>query len=271
MYEMGLNNIKKYTILILLFLLVISCFYFVDSSNGAETNGNDGSSNGFNDNNKILVNNSSKNNGLSLSHGTYRFNESSNVVLEFTIGPSNVIRNCGNGLLFFNITLSYKENKMPLANQRVHLIVGNSTSSFITDANGMICNMEYHPNIYGDVTFKVLFNGSRILRNDSMISLEPVSVNMKYFLRETLHHNVPSGKPRHNVPSGNDTKEDNSPIHSNDPYNNFDDFEPSLNNTKAFKNDDSKVAYGEMKNTGLPLIQLLLSLIVVLGLLVCKK
>ncbi|WP_054835284.1 hypothetical protein [Methanobrevibacter arboriphilus] len=62
--------------------------------------------------------------------------------------------------------------------------------SFITDENGKITWNHFYPDIYGFVNFQMLFNGSTINNNGSMINLDPVSTHIIYYIAEPYNHRI---------------------------------------------------------------------------------
>ena len=244
--DLNRTKTRNYLVLILLVLVSFSCFYSLNSSNGVDVDKNNDLSNG-NDGNIGALKNADDSNETNVASGMYGgYNESSNVILEFNIRSYHIHAMCAGSTEFlsFNISLRYKGSNEPLSNQNVYLIIGNTTNSYITDKNGMISVDNYQPKIYGDVNFKVLFNGSTFLYNGSMVDLEPVSIYFKYLLHE------PSGGGRPPSVVGID---------------------PLKNKTNPKNINNSQFIHADMEKTGLPLIQLILSLMFILGFLIYKK
>ena len=261
--DLNRTKTKNSFILILLVLISLSWFCFLDSSNGVDVDKNNDLSNNLYDNIGALKN-ADDSNETNVAIGMYGgYNESSNVILEFNIRSYHVHAMCGGSTEFlsFNISLRYKDSNEPLSNQNVYLIIGNTTNSYTTDKNGMISVDNYQPNIYGDVNFKVLFNGATFLYNSSMVDLEPVSIYFKYF----LHEPSGGGGISPSVVNIYAFKKNNT------------NSEPNKNNSKLntsnskFNINNSQNGYAGMEKTGLPLIQLILSLMFILGFLIYKK
>jgi len=255
MSEFIFNKSKKYIILILIAILAISCFYFLDSSNGATL---DDDSDSESNNDGVSLENDSSNTINTSFFRKYSYNESSNVILEFTIGHSNMYQVGGGQMLYINISLHYKENNMPIPYRTVFLTVGNTTKAFVTDENGTYYNNTYHPYIFGNINFQVSYHGSEMLLDGEAVFLEPVSLSVDYYLSEWRT------SPLYSIinPDGiqiipEDEEDTNFPV------------EESLLANKTISNEnnsnDSPMAHGAMKETGFPLIQLILSFMVVLG------
>jgi hypothetical protein len=324
---------KNYIMLTLLVLVLISiaCFSSITSSNGTEVlknnttynladsnkvilnaadlendnsynvsnnndngddnnNGSDGNNNNSNSNN----NNSDVNESNHVSGNYKEYNESTNVILEFSINhyaryytASCISIGTGDEIFLIIVSLNYKNNNTPIPNQIVYITIGNETKEFMTDENGTI-QYQYFQREYGVVNIEALFNGSKIDVNGLIIDLEPVSVHIDYNLGEkptyiTLEPLNPYNPWKPYNPWGQ-----YKPWSQYNPVNLNIDFDLIVsssknltideskyeNNSTEYKNDpenNRQTAYAEMKETGVPFIQLIVALISIVSIFAYKK
>jgi len=215
-----------------------------------------------------------------VSYTTSGYNNSSNVVLKFELSPASDSHFGGVSQLWVYINLYFKDNNTPIPNHMVYMIVGNKTFNYTTDLNGSIVDL-FVPEVYGYTEFQFLFNGSVILDNESIIYLEPVSVYGYYYLSNlgiigpwNFPWWIPNWPPINpinmtiyvpQIPSDVMNYSKNITL-SESKYN-------YNNNTKhkSIMENNHQISYGKMKETGVPLIQLILTLLVVLGILRFNK
>lgn len=253
----------KIALLILLVFISLSCFYFLDSSNGEDVGDN------------------TNNNAISNSYPIVNLTISKNPTvhpIDFPMESSNVNLNANNYLIFVgngmngrvlsDISLTYKENNMPLSNQLIYFSIGNEISSFVTDENGMIPNIHFIPPKSGYV--KIFFNGSKYLYNNSIMDLVPVSRYFNYISSNPCcdEHDFKMLSHTFILPNQDSLNHNNDSkmyIGSNTSVNNSN----NKNNAKY----KSQIVFAEtkLKKTGIPLIQLILSLMFVLGFLLGKN
>lgn len=270
---------------LLLLAMVVVIFSFIGVSEGATNNEtinmssdskniNESIENLSNIDNKSIIDGNLSKPILGLYGGIRGYNESSNVILEFNVTRANIatMMVCGGSksYLYLDVSLRYKEDNSPLSNQIVYLIIGNETTSFITNENGIIHYL-YSPNIFGLVTFGAVFNESNILDNGSFIDLEPVSVYGDYYISEPYPYYP------HIIPSPNIIQ------YTPDPESNSDLFSPkdlSINKSNYGSNfpkvgdksgNNSQVVYGKMKETSVPSLPLIVFLIAILGIFGFKR
>lgn len=199
------------------------------------------------------------------SYNRYGYNESNNVILEFFLSPASDPHLGGVSQLWVYINLHFKEDCTPIPNQMVYMVVGNRTFTYMTDLNGSIVDI-FVPEVYGYTEFQFLFNGSIIQNNGSIIYLEPVSAQGDYFLSDSfLEINIP--KLIYTVP--------NPPEIVHYPKNitiNKSEYNPN-NNTKQKNTSENsyQIAHGDMKETSVPIMQLILALLAILGILRFKE
>ena len=185
--------IGKISFILLIFLISVSCVYSMDDYNGQETIELDNKSS---DNDSLNIITDLNNSSVPififppdlLIDEVNSINESNNVILEFTIKKftQQIVFACGSSrpYLSFDGFLSFKETNAPLPNQTINFAFGDEVRSFITDENGKITWNHFYPDIYGFVNFQMLFNGSTINNNGSMINLDPVSTHIIYYIAE---------------------------------------------------------------------------------------
>ncbi len=190
-------TIGKIIFILLIFLISVSCVYSNDNYNEQRIIELDNKSN-YNDSLIIITD---LNNSIVPKHLFHpdllidevnSINESSNVMLEFTIKKftKQIFVVCGSSrpYLSFDGFLSFKETNAPLPNQTINFAFGDEVRSFITDENGKITWNYFYPDIYGFVNFQMLFNGSTIDNNGSMINLDPFYTYIIYYIAETSDH-----------------------------------------------------------------------------------
>ena len=189
--------IGKISFILLIFLISVSCVYSMDDYNGQETIELDNKSS---DNDSLNIITDLNNSSVPififppdlLIDEVNSINESNNVILEFTIKKftQQIFVVCGSSrpYLSFDGFLSFKETNAPLPNQTINFAFGDEVRSFITDENGKITWNHFYPDIYGFVNFQMLFNGSTIYNNGSMINLDPVSTHIIYYIDEPYDH-----------------------------------------------------------------------------------
>nr|WP_302578040.1 hypothetical protein [Methanobrevibacter arboriphilus] len=187
--------IGKISFILLIFFISVSFVHSTDDYNGLETvELDDKSSDDDSLNNYTDLNNSSIPIFIFPPYEVSSFNESSNVILEFTIKKSitQFLSFCGSSRHYLSIDgfLSFKETNAPLPNQTINFAFGDEVRSFITDENGKITWDYFYPDVYGFVNFQMLFNGSTIYNNGSMINLDPVSTHIIYYIAEPYNHRI---------------------------------------------------------------------------------
>lgn len=196
-----MNNIiiGKISFILLIFLISISCVYSMDDYNGQETIELDNKSS---DNDSLNIITDLNNSSVPififppdlLIDEVNSINESNNVILKFTIKKftQQFVVSCGSSRPYLSIDgfLSFKETNAPLPNQTINFAFGDEVRSFITDENGKIIWNYFYPDIYGFVNFQMLFNGSKIDNNGSMINLDPVSTHIIYYIDEPYNHRL---------------------------------------------------------------------------------
>ena len=198
------------------------------------------------------------------SYNRYGYNESNNVILEFFLSPASDPHFGGVSQLWIFISLHFKEDYTPIPNQIIHMVVGNRTFTYMADENGSISDI-FVPEVFGYTEFQFLFNGSFIQNNGSIIYLEPVSAQGDYFLSKSFH--IITIWDLGTNPNHSDFVYYTKNITINES-------EYDVNNiAKQNKSSENtyQIANGDMKKTGAPLIQLILSLIVILSILRFKK
>ena len=278
MDKVVLSKSRSSIMFILLVLIVISCFYFVDSSYGTDivddTNGNsdyDSSADPLSAVNLTIT----KTVHITGHYPPYKFysscdhygyNESNNVILEFT-NYRDSYWDIYRYRFPPNTFLKYKENNMSLSNQIIYFTVGNKTTSLVTDENGKIPLIPYFPSTSEPLTLEISFKGSKLFYNNSIIDLKPVSLYFDPFLGYLCCE-------VHSLDFvSNDTLVKHKSLDNNEDSKNVSNNTNNNTNTKSDNLDNSEIDFGKakMKKTGISLIQLILFLLIILGSLTYKK